>query len=311
MPEFNLKSWLIGFVLGLSGKPYPIQNAQPTIFLYGHVAKEGETPTCIINDIGYIGAVLSKLPEWDRETYPYALITSREGDYNYKTLYLLDRVEYYYHDPDNLNRWSFSLPNGYLIASYNKSRTEWEDFEKRNYTVLNVYDNPFKWSNFDVINEDGSVYLAVSDPVPVVKTGKYSYNDVVLPALPEWDKTVYPYAQIMYYPNNGETMRYVLTYFSHEPTYFYNDKSTLTGFEMSASVPWKVQRYRSNGITEWERYTTNYDERWEYNGEYNPHILMNIVASSSLIWANVEYQGKAFYMAPSDPIPVYEQWGRI
>jgi hypothetical protein len=115
----------------------------------------------------YNGVVLPALPEWDKTAYPYALISSYDGDLSYRTLYLLDRVEYYYHDPDNLNRWSFSLPNGRVRASYNKSRAEWEDFEKQNYTVLNVYHNHFKWSNFDVLNEDGSVYIAASDPIPV------------------------------------------------------------------------------------------------------------------------------------------------
>ena len=41
-----------------------------------------------------------------------------------------------------------------------------------NYGVLYLLDNAlmakqFQWANFDILNEDGTLYLAASDPVPV------------------------------------------------------------------------------------------------------------------------------------------------
>lgn len=51
----------------------------PQRYLYGHVAKDGETVPdglikCTINGTDYVGAVLPQLPEWDKKKHPYALI---------------------------------------------------------------------------------------------------------------------------------------------------------------------------------------------------------------------------------------------
>jgi hypothetical protein len=106
----------------------------------------------------YNGIVLPALPEWDKTAYPYALISDRH------TLYLFDRVEYGY---TNIGAWSFSLSNGYDTSTYDHELAEWGAVIKRNFKLVTVYGNSFKWANFDVLNEDGSVYIAASDPVPV------------------------------------------------------------------------------------------------------------------------------------------------
>ena len=126
----------------------------------------------------------------------------------------------------------------------------------------------------------------------------YLYNGVELPVLPEWDRETYPYAMIVYYPYNTEISRYYLTVFSHAPSYF---SENMSGFRINNSVPWKVQKYASDGSAKWNwRYD---DERGE--STYN-HILCNIGGNTStLVWANVDFTiGSTIYLAASDPIPV-------
>lgn len=78
------------------------------------------------------------------------------------------------------------------------------------------------WSNSEILNVDGSVFLTASEPVdpnapaepdtPHITTssgdGFALYNGVKLPKLPEWDKSIYPHSFIS---SNGD--RYTLFVF--------------------------------------------------------------------------------------------------
>ena len=110
------KQWLDSFWAGVSmglcgkaifGKGEPVPDVpvepdepskEPIGWLYGHVAKEGETATHTIDGVGYVGNVLPNIesvytPEL-QETYPYALI-NRENynrhDDGWLYLYLTDK----------------------------------------------------------------------------------------------------------------------------------------------------------------------------------------------------------------------------
>ena len=54
---------------------------EPVAFLYGHVAKEGETPTHTINGVGYVGVVAPKLPDLPDKykEYTCAYVTKAGG----------------------------------------------------------------------------------------------------------------------------------------------------------------------------------------------------------------------------------------
>lgn len=111
----------------------------------------------------YNGIVLPALPEWDKETYPYCCF--------------IKRVEN-------------SRPVGYtLFASANKvKKGKGKDLEGPYAQYFIYYDDTawtferygnadnsdafvigqILWSNYDVVNtDDGTLYLAASDPVPV------------------------------------------------------------------------------------------------------------------------------------------------
>lgn len=108
----------------------------------------------------YNGVELPSLPEWDKKVYPYAYITK-------SFTWVL---------------WLSSKPvysnNGQLITSAALNILRW-------YCRIDTTDDWYGpdgpdeyaegagcgghpiWTNTDIINTDGSVYLAASDPVPV------------------------------------------------------------------------------------------------------------------------------------------------
>jgi hypothetical protein len=109
----------------------------------------------------YNGVELPSLPEWDKETYPYAVIqqlNSRwfklwvmkekpyvSGNYLHITSDSLTWDNYYAFDNTYTDAW------GSLGAVSTASQTA----------------SSFIWSNADILNEDGTLYLAASDPIPV------------------------------------------------------------------------------------------------------------------------------------------------
>lgn len=171
-------------------KPVPVD--EPTMYLYGHEAEADETPTAYIGDVGYVGEVLPKLPSWDKDTYPYAAMccNSEQKYFVYFSKTPFRKAIYVGNKPDDGNGTG-------SIAYYYDAETEtWtysHTYETEVYLVV-----PLKWSNHDIveIGTDGSVYIKATEPIPLGEIVAYSYNGTVLPKLPEWDKTAYPYAVI-------------------------------------------------------------------------------------------------------------------
>ena len=131
----------------------------------------------------------------------------------------------------------------------------------------------------------------------------YLYNGVELPEIPEWDKTVYPYAVILLYENSiGSTVTkgYVSYIFAKPVTFFdsgtlgfyspyraYSLKDSNGKITMSPSGKWML---REDVTTTGEWYNV-------YGIYYTP------------IWANCDLRMKEsgeLYLEASDPIPVYE-----
>lgn len=126
----------------------------------------------------YNGVELPALPEWDREAYPYAwiakapynddyyslIISTGECDYrswkDYGSMYYLYPVDvpitvkaaYLYKGEFETGEWNFT----------------WEKTYEENIVHTSSGLGLPVWSNFDVINhDDGSIYIAASDPIPV------------------------------------------------------------------------------------------------------------------------------------------------
>ena len=130
----------------------------------------------------YNGVILPALPEWDREKYPYVMISNNGyTDYEDYTHCLLvahktlpttknniiqgdkhgvpDSTDYVYssYDPTHYPDGWHSSENGYGACSSSNGGGG----------LAMVKLAHVIWANYDVVNTDGSIYLAKSDPKPV------------------------------------------------------------------------------------------------------------------------------------------------
>lgn len=125
----------------------------------------------------YNGVQLPPLPEWDKETYPYAYITQNPvtngtGGFDYLLTITTDAV-YLYTDDDG---YAISNCDGdYIQYDYNRGEgVGWID-ATLDWGIDTVRDEGGKlntiWSNTDMTNPDGTLYLEASEPVPTNQTG--------------------------------------------------------------------------------------------------------------------------------------------
>jgi hypothetical protein len=114
----------------------------------------------------YNGVLLPALPEWDKETYPYAVIMATNFS-TVKAFYISDKPAFMSYDEDLL---CVIYPYGtnYMQCS-SRSGAEWGEFGDANTPTSLVIDEGSRliWTNHDILNEDGSIYLAASEPIPV------------------------------------------------------------------------------------------------------------------------------------------------
>lgn len=254
-------------------KPVPVQTA--TMYLYGHEADKTVT---------YNGVELPELPVWDKTAYPYAMIGNKEQSLSgLNILYVcnnpfLGRAD----DTDSVLMQKNSNCNYYSVEN-----GEWVYVG-----VITVPDvgitsmaMPFPiWSNTDI-----EYAIKASDPVITYTNADVTINGVgyvgaVLPKLPEWDKTAYPYA-IIGYSNVREN--YVLKVSKEPNTANENGKGAYVGG--TDSILFEVSE------SEWTSASAG-------------------AFQFSIIWANHDvYYGLTtgelegtLFLAKSDPVPVYE-----
>lgn len=122
----------------------------------------------------YNGAERPALPEYDEGVYTYAFMrhTYTGLALNNRTswLYLLKKVEYML---DSDSKWCIALDSeNCLKFQCSDANFAWEqmDVSETEFVVSSMYNSDTRyliWSNFDVLNEDGTLYLAASGPIPV------------------------------------------------------------------------------------------------------------------------------------------------
>ena len=158
--QINMKSQLAGFIAGWCSPVRQFPKPEPVAYLYGHVAKEGETPTHTINGVGYVGWIGPKLPDTD---FPFLVM-----DVTNHMLFAVDSPFTHYTDGQGRERVG---TNGQDV-NYS---CWWIFLGEGDWTPYGSGTSPHEftpntlgvWTNYDILNEDGSVYLAASDPVPV------------------------------------------------------------------------------------------------------------------------------------------------
>ena len=145
----KMRSSVIGLILGQFSSPLPMaqtpEQKEPVAYLYN-------------------GVRLPKLPEWDREKYPYAVLREMVSE---TTPYAV----YYSKQQPTLNSsgkvfiCSLAYPGVVTYCDYTDGALAWRSTNTSLLTSTSV-DGVF-WTNTDILNEDGSVWLAASDPTPV------------------------------------------------------------------------------------------------------------------------------------------------
>lgn len=174
------------------------------------------------------------------------------------------------------------------------------------------------WANYDVYTTDGTLYLSATDPVPVgnpitdpvsfmmgyqlgcrlraqrgaKKPIGYSYNGVVLPELPQWDKEKYPYAWIHQF--NTANPSYVLRIASEPIVY-----------KKPIFKDYYVYSMTGAGCI----YNIN-DGAWEI---FQSDVTFdNYFPESDVLfsWTNTDIINQSdgtVYLAASEPVPIYER----
>lgn len=249
----------------------------------------------------YNGVELPALPEYDKETYPYAyivgclvsvyyIVLSTEPLYHkkasvgallsYNHLYTKSDctiVEYATENGDKLGRWV------YLETTEKSANTNaWSD---------NGVSAAILWSNTDLRDyANDTLYLGASEPVPCNAQGEdsstsYLFNGVQLPALPAYDKSVYPVALITK-DDKGYWLELcpALIYRTREGKY-----------EVGVAKPSKDCRieYGDNAWSDF--FTVTSIDTW-----------LSEVGSDYIIWTNTDimYADGTIALAASDPVPV-------
>lgn len=128
--------------------------------IYFVVTKEGSVGVNIAEEAKadkylYNGIMLPPLPNWDKQTYPYALITNTGGLYALST------------QVQDIYALTETVVAPYLYTTVSDDRESWGEFEMfESDTKTQV--SPV-WSNYDVYNKSGTVNCYASDPVPTNK----------------------------------------------------------------------------------------------------------------------------------------------
>ena len=117
---------------------------------------------CLYNGHGPLPDIYTVYtPELQKEK-PYAFMTSCWWPSTNYTLYIAREIQYR------------QLDSGYFIAVIDcESYTCFQEHESAEWAIPSQYDDvnicvatDVKWANFNVLNEDGTLYLAASDLVP-------------------------------------------------------------------------------------------------------------------------------------------------
>ena len=152
--DFDLKSWLTGFALGLAGKPLPFSLVEPDAPV--------EEPVAYL----YNGVRLIPLPEWDKDAYPYAVIDKAIMS-SYR-LHLFDHLPHAENTENGYTRYGPMDGSVYIYKGVAKEGSESGWSMNAAYEDIDgITTSKVLWTNFDLLYADGKVCCAKSDPVPV------------------------------------------------------------------------------------------------------------------------------------------------
>lgn len=302
------RGWMDGFLSGINIRGLlrrrKVEEPQPvTAYLYG-------TPSPTI--VTYNGVELPELPEWDKETYPYAYINVNTSTgatvlcffdraAEYKTINLtsgtkaITNVIYYAGETATRGACSLSGDTWGEITITTMDRSDWAT---DGYFTLS---NPI-WCNTDIPNIDNNTtYLAASEPVRTQVGGNLyladvdewrMYKGVVLPPLPA-EVLSKNYIQIRYLWNGSG---YNLAYLEAGLSYSFN--TNLWDGTTVVQVPVGAVEYKISW-NDGEEIPTHWGEPKTIGNAFNTGL-------DQITWANVDLYTVAgeLYRATSEPLEV-------
>ena len=265
----------------------------------------------------YNGVELPALPDWDKETYPYACILQTDDSaqimlivlslpYQFSTI----RADFEGNGTVETRSilCSYAPPNtsgqsrGYLPyngAWYSVGTEHWDGGSSGLYYGLTGFSNTPVWSNVDIINTDsGNVYFHTSSPIRLesklsIRIGQMmSYNGTILPPLPAGNPAGYSYAMITKpeadnLPPRGCT--HLLYYFDRKLIADETGRGTLGLLKASVG---QVYGNVYGGTT------------WEYLGEVE--LIGGFTTTNGpIIWSDQDIlnsSDSSLYLAASEPI---------
>lgn len=120
----------------------------------------------------YNGITLPPLPELDKAAYPYAAIsTSSTNLFGDKaTLYVFRSYTYTRTSDDKHAIYATDCRQCQcpMDAQLLNAVGDWSDFSDLEAVYIGAYPGGYtKWVNFDLLGEDGGIFMAAADPVPV------------------------------------------------------------------------------------------------------------------------------------------------
>ena len=119
----------------------------------------------------YNGVELPALPEWDKETYPYAIIGSLNNGY----WLVITEEQHQAYDT------YMSLYTTVMLKSSLDGNT-WGELTDPSLDVMFAYYDKLLWSNYDIVTDSGVLKLAASDPVPVPEEPEQPSDNVIYAA---------------------------------------------------------------------------------------------------------------------------------
>lgn len=146
----------------------------------------------------YNGTVRPALPNWDKETYPYAHIRGRE------LFFSSTPITY------DTGTWKYTCSTPYLLANFTYSTDatddiSWSEPKETETQSTNGY-NPVQWSNHNILDENGNVYIEASAPVPISLPFTL-FDGEVSTKKPDYSDHSYTTIHILYAYKIGDTLR--------------------------------------------------------------------------------------------------------
>lgn len=288
------RSWRRGMALGVvvgvkarkiiaQTQPPPDEPIEADYYLYGTPNESGNV--AIADGDGYVlynGAVLPKLPEWDKSKYPYAYITNLENPKRFFAMFESEPLT--------------ASSNGYvsnLFPNATEYNCEYIDGKWVNYSGSFLI-HKLVWSNTDVYHNEeagGGLCIPASAPIPLASADPVAavYNGVKLPPLLEYDEEAYPYVHI------ADGVMYWFASASPVPWIIKEDGGAVVSKEHGV-VSYKTSSLSKYGYKKWGEWGDS-SMAYDYSAKIKPN------------WANYDVLNEdgTVYLAKSDPVPVYEQ----